>query len=74
MSQALLALPAEMETAPPPGLRAALVAIPSATHPVATVRSHLGRNKKAYAGILVGIAGAAGAAVWRSRRQGPATA
>jgi anti-sigma factor RsiW len=74
MSHALHTMSAAMQADPPVGLRAALVAIPTETGRVETVRSHIGRNKRAYAGLLVGLAGAAGAAVWASRRQGPAPA
>jgi predicted anti-sigma-YlaC factor YlaD len=59
---------------PPPGLRAALVSIPSEQSRLAEVRSHLSRNRKAYAGVAVTAAGAVGAALWRSRRQRLATA
>jgi anti-sigma factor RsiW len=53
---------------PPPALRASLLAIPSEARRLDGLRSHVSRNKKTYAGVLVAAAGAAGAAVWRSRR------
>ena len=59
---------------PPPGLRAALVSIPSEAGRLENVRSHVSRNRKAYAGLAVTAAGAVGAAVWRSRRHRLATA
>lgn len=59
---------------PPPGLRAALVSIPSEQSRLDEVRSHVSRNRKAYAGIAVTAAGAVGAALWRSHRQRLATA
>ena len=59
---------------PPPGLRDALVAIPSRTFRVDEVRSHVARHRAAYAGGLAVALGATGAALWRSRRRGIATA
>ena len=59
---------------PPPGLRAALVSIPSELSRLENVRSHVSRNRKTYAGIAVTAAGAVGAALWRSRRHRLATA
>jgi hypothetical protein len=67
---ALESAPAE----PPAGLRASLVAIPSEQSRLEEVRSHLSRNRKTYAGLAVTAAGAAGAALWRSRRHRLATA
>ncbi|MGH2787442.1 MAG: anti-sigma factor family protein [Actinomycetota bacterium] len=65
---------------PPDGLRTALLAIPSATTPidaarvrVDSARAHVARNRKAYlGGLAVALAGAAGAAVWRSRARAAA--
>lgn len=54
---------------PPPGLRAALVAIPHKASRLADVRSHVSRNKRTYTGVAVAAVGAAGAALWRSRRR-----
>jgi anti-sigma factor RsiW len=73
MSAGLGALPA-VGIDPPPGLKAALVAIPSQSGKLQGVRSHLSRNKKTYAGVAVAAAGAAGAALWRNRRHRLATA
>lgn len=53
----------------PASLRASLVAIPSSARRLDEVRSHVSRNRKTYAGLAVTVAGAAGAAVWRSRRR-----
>ena len=61
--------------APPAGLRASLVAIPDADRRVEKVVTHLSRNKRAYAGgLAVAVVGAAGAALWRSRKMRPAAA
>jgi anti-sigma factor RsiW len=59
---------------PPPGLRDALVAIPSGATRLEDVRSHLARHRGAYVGGLAVALGATGAALWRSRRRGLATA
>jgi predicted anti-sigma-YlaC factor YlaD len=59
---------------PPAGLRASLVAIPSEQTRLENVRSHVTRNRKAYAGLAVTAAGAVTAALWRSRRHRLATA
>lgn len=60
---------------PPPGLRSALIAIPSTDRRVEKVVTHLARNRRAYAGgLAMAVMGAAGAAVWRSRRMRPAAA
>jgi hypothetical protein len=59
---------------PPPGLREALVAIPSGTSRLGDVRSHVSRHRKEYAAGLAIAVGATGAALWRSRRRGLATA
>jgi hypothetical protein len=56
---------------PPIGLAAKLVAIPSEASRVDHVRSHVSRNRAAYAGgtaAAVAVVGAAGALLWRSRR------
>jgi anti-sigma factor RsiW len=61
--------------APPAGLRASLVAIPDGEKPVEKVVTHLSRNRRAYAGgLAVAVVGAAGAALWRSRRMRPVAA
>lgn len=59
---------------PPPGLRDALVSIPSGETRVDGVRSHIARHRGAYVGGLAVALGATGAALWRSRRRGIATA
>ena len=59
---------------PPPGLRDALVAVPAGESRIDEVRSHLARHRRAYVGGLAVAAGATGAALWRSRRRGIATA
>jgi hypothetical protein len=78
--ESLLGAMASLETTvaePPPGLRAALVAIPERNVSLDVVRAHLARNRNAYIGgaaATVAVAGAVGAALWRSRRRGLATA
>ena len=61
----------EMHTEePPPGLAAALTAIPSQGGRVQTLRTHVARNRGAYlGGVAVVLAGAAGAAVLQRRRR-----
>jgi predicted anti-sigma-YlaC factor YlaD len=54
---------------PPRGLKAALVAIPTQPSRVETVRGHVVRNRNAYLGGAVALAGVAGAALWRTRRR-----
>ncbi len=64
-----------LATAPaPPGLKDALVAIPSGTSRLDEVRSHLARNRRAYVGGFAVALGATGAVLWRARRRGLATA
>lgn len=60
--------------APPPGLQDALVAIPRQASRLDEVRSHVVRHRTAYAGGAALALGAAGAALWRSRRRGLVTA
>lgn len=60
--------------APPPGLMDALVAIPAAQSKIDEVRSHVARHRREYAAGVAVVVGAAGAALWRSRRRGLATA
>jgi anti-sigma factor RsiW len=59
---------------PPPGLMDALVAIPAEGTRLEDVRSHLSRHRREYAAGLAIAVGATGAALWRSRRRGLATA
>jgi anti-sigma factor RsiW len=55
---------------PPVDLLPALLAIPDADNAVELVKTHVTRNRKAYVGgAAVLVAGAAGAALWRSRRK-----
>jgi anti-sigma factor RsiW len=52
----------------PPGLVAKLEAIPSSGSRVQVARTHVTRHRKAYiGGLALAAAGAAGAALWRSR-------
>ena len=54
---------------PPPELLSKLTSIPHEGPAVQRVRTHVTRNRKAYAGgLAVAVVGAAGAAIWRSRR------
>lgn len=57
----------KVHSEPAGDLLPALYAIADPETRVAAVRTHLARNKKTYAGVAVAIAGAAGAALWRSR-------
>ncbi|HYO61430.1 MAG TPA: hypothetical protein VEU29_05990 [Actinomycetota bacterium] len=59
---------------PPPGLKDALVAIPSGATRLEDVRSHVSRHRREYAAGMAIALGATGAAMWRSRRRGLATA
>jgi anti-sigma factor RsiW len=61
----------ELHTAePPPGLVASLAAIPQQAGRVATLRTHVARNRRAYlGGAAVVLAGAAWAAVLQRRRR-----
>ncbi len=53
---------------PPTQLKRALVAIPSASSRVDTLKTHVARNRRTYlSGAAVLVVGAAGAAVWRTR-------
>ena len=54
---------------PPQHLLASLQSIPHTERSVERVRTHVARNRRAYAGgLAVAVVGAAGAALWRSRR------
>jgi anti-sigma factor RsiW len=58
-----------VEAEPPADLFAKLVAIPDEGPAVQRVRTHVSRHRSAYAGgLAVAVVGAAGAALWRSRR------
>ena len=59
---------------PPPGLFESLVAIPADGTRLEDVRAHLSRNRRQYATGAAVVLGAAGAALWRSRRRGLVTA
>jgi anti-sigma factor RsiW len=60
---------------PPADLLPALLAVPERARRSEVLRRHVVRNRKAYAGgLAVALVGAAGAAVWRSRARGLATA
>lgn len=59
---------------PPAALYRSLVEIPSSLTKRDQVRTHVVRNKKAYAGGAAVLLGAAGAALWKSRARRPATA
>ncbi len=66
---------AQATATPPPGLAAALVAIASRRRRLATLRHHLARNRSRYfGGAAVGLAGVAGAALWKIRMRRPAAA
>ena len=55
---------------PPVELLPALLAIPDADNAVIAVKTHVARNRRAYlGGAAVVVVGAAGAALWRSRRR-----
>ena len=56
----------------PAGLARSLVEIPEAAGRVERLRTHVARNRRAYAGgVAVAVLGATGAALWRSRRAQP---
>ena len=59
---------------PPRGLKQGLLAIPTQSSRVETVRGHVVRNRNAYLGGAVALAGVAGAALWRTRSRRVATA
>lgn len=60
---------------PPPALVAALNEIPARAGTVEQVRTHVARHRNRYlGGAAVVVAGAAGAALLRSRQRRPATA
>ena len=68
---ALRSVPAE----PPADLVGKLAGIPHEGPAVQRVQTHVFRHRKAYAGgLAVAVLGAAGAALWRSRRVGPLAA
>jgi predicted anti-sigma-YlaC factor YlaD len=58
----------------PPALSRALMAIPSDQSVVANVRTHVSRNRAAYVGGAVAVAGALGATLWRARSRRVVTA
>ncbi len=64
---------ATVTAAVPAGLRDSLVAIPSQSSRLDEVRAHVSRHRRVYVGGLL-AAGATGAALWRIRRRGLATA
>lgn len=65
---------ASQTTQPPVHLYRALVDIPTSLSRQEQVKTHLARNKKAYAGGAAVVVGAVGAALWRSRARSHATA
>jgi anti-sigma factor RsiW len=60
--------------APPPGLVESLVSIPAEGTRLEDLRAHLSRHRREYAAGVAVVLGATGAALWRSRRRGLATA
>ena len=59
---------------PPPGLFDSLITIPADGTRLEDVRAHLSRHRRQYATGAAVVLGAAGAALWRSRRRGLVTA
>ncbi|HEX2049270.1 MAG TPA: hypothetical protein VHJ34_01400 [Actinomycetota bacterium] len=60
---------------PPPGLARALADIPARDRRIDHVRTHVVRNRKAYAGgVVIALAGAGATALWRARVRRPAAA
>ena len=58
-----------VEAEPPADLFGKLVAIPTEGPATQRVKTHVSRHRNAYAGgLAVAVVGAAGAALWRSRR------
>ncbi len=73
--RASLANMRDVQAEPPAHLLPALKSIPGQGAPVERIRTHVARNRRAYAGgLAVAVVGAAGAALWRSRRSRLATA
>ncbi|MEA2447283.1 MAG: putative zinc-finger [Actinomycetota bacterium] len=59
-----------LQTAEPPAyLLDKLVSIPTGSNSIEAVRTHVARNRNAYVGAAVLVAGAAAGAVWRTRRR-----
>ena len=58
----------------PPSLTSALEAIPERAGVVDNVRTHVVRNRAAYVGGAVALAGAVGATLWRARARRVAAA
>ncbi len=65
---------AQATATPPPGLRHALAAIASGRSRLDGVVSHVSRHRRGYAAGAALALGATGAALWRTRRRGLATA
>jgi anti-sigma factor RsiW len=67
---------AAVTSEPPPGLLRSLQAIPASGGRVAEVRTHIARNRRAYAGGAAAVlgAGVAGAVLWRTHSRRLATA
>jgi anti-sigma factor RsiW len=58
-----------VEAEPPADLLGKLTSIPTEGPAVERVRTHVSRHRSAYAGgLAIAVVGAAGAALWRSRR------
>ena len=73
MSESLRSL-ASRTVQPPAHLYRSLVDIPRSLSKRDQVRTHVVRNKRAYAGGAAVVLGAAGAALWKSRARRPALA
>ena len=58
----------------PAALSRALMEIPTSQNLVGNVRTHVSRNRAAYVGGAVAVAGAVGATLWRARTRRVATA
>ena len=59
---------------PPPGLVESLIAIPADGTRLEDLKAHVSRHRREYAAGAAVAVGAVGAALWRSRRRGLATA
>ncbi|HYP24572.1 MAG TPA: hypothetical protein VEV43_13455 [Actinomycetota bacterium] len=65
---------ASATSTPPPGLVESLISIPAEGTRLEDLRAHVSRHRRRYATGAAVAMGAAGAALWKSRRRGLVTA